>query len=353
LKRRAAACAALALLVAAPAARAAYDPLAGGTTKLEVDQDFARFLRADRVQLTAVAPALGRGGKLFLPVTGGRFDPTLGKGEIEQSGSLVFSNQRKRLPVREVVVRAKRSPLIAKVGGSQLKLATAGGIRSTRNGFGAAFLATGLRLTDKLATRLNKKLRPPTPFTAGQLLGRVVSRPEPQTVRLLPVGKVTVVLDPAFAAKLDRLFVSVNPVFPAEHQGTTYTFPILDRSALAPDAAAGTVRGGGDIEFLKLGFGQIFWHEPWFEMDGSAVLAEADVEPAPSFPGKLGQVQVLSLGAGSDASDPVARRITVTGRALTLDAATATYFNEAFGEGGVTFQPGEAFGDVSFSAQAQ
>ncbi len=78
-----------------------------------------------------------------------------------------------------------------------------------------------------------------------------------------------------------------------------------------------------------------------------------DEEPAPTFPGKLGQVPVLALGAGAVSSDPVARTIAVAGAPLSLTEATAAYFNQAFAGGKDTFHPGEIFGAATFVAQAQ
>ena len=96
------------------------------------------------------------------------------------------------MPLREITVKAKHSPLIAKVGGSQPKLAT-----------------------------------------------------------VLESGRATFVFDAAFLAKLESRFVSVNPIFPAEHQGPTYTFPITLGGQIAPNGSEGTLRTGGTVELLQ------------------------------------------------------------------------------------------------------
>jgi hypothetical protein len=57
-------------------------------------------------------------------------DPTLGQGEIDQQGTLVFQSDRKKVPLRNLVLKTKHSPLIAKVGGSQLKIATSSKLSS-------------------------------------------------------------------------------------------------------------------------------------------------------------------------------------------------------------------------------
>jgi hypothetical protein len=356
-RRRASLAATLALFALsalASAAHAAYDPLGSGTTKLTLDQGFARLLAAHGVELAATAPAKRSGRSYALPVSGGALDPVEEKGEIDQEGSLIFQRGTRKVPLREIVVKTKPEPLIAKVGGGQLKLATAAKRKFSRAGFGSSFTANDLRLSAKLATRLAKKLRLHGVFEEGQRLGTLRSSAQPATVAILPSGRATLVPDPAFIAKLDKLFVSLNPIAPAERSpGPIFSVPIIGGGALAPDASAGTLRTGGSLEFLQLGAGQIFWHELWLEPGTHQVLAEADIEPTPTFPGKLGQVPVLALGAGTVASNPSARTISISAAPLTLTAATAAYFNQAFAPGKEAFAPGELLGTASFSAQTQ
>lgn len=352
--RRAGACLALVLLLALPpAAKAAYDPVGGGVTRIVLDKRFVAFLERAGVSVTAEAGASKRGRALVLPVTGGDLDPTLGRGEVEQQGRVVFSSPRRRLAVRKLVVKTTHAPLVARVGGSQLKLATSAATRSRRRGFGTVFRAGELRLTQKVATRLNKKLRPRQQFGAGQPIGTLVTEAQPQVASIAPIGRATLVFDPAFVAKLDRHFVSLNPVFPAEHVGATFTLPIVAGGSLAPDASAGTLRTGGEIEFLQLGAGQVFWHELWFDVGLHTALAEVDVEPTPAFPGKLGQVPVLSLAGGVGASNPGARTIALEGVPLTLAAGTDASFNRAFAGGEDDFKAGEPVGTLSFAAVGQ
>ncbi|HET8954507.1 MAG TPA: hypothetical protein VFN18_02485 [Solirubrobacterales bacterium] len=348
-----------ALLVALLAAQARpavaiNDPLGSGTTRIVLDKRFARFLEQEGIELSAKTGAKRRGAALVLPISGGSLDPTIGRGEIENAGSLVFQNGRRRLPLRQLVVKTKRTPLIAKVGGSQLKVATAAKIDSSRQGFGTAFTAQKLRLSAKVATRLNKKLRPAVPFASGQPLGKLISRAQPQTIAILGTGAATVSIDPAFVAKLDAHFVSLNPIAPAQRApGPVFSFPIIGGGRLSPDALSGTLRSAGALEFLQLGSGQVFWTEPWFDLGLHQTLAEADVEPAPTYPGKLGQVPVLDLGPGTTDADPNARTISLGAAALSLPAAVAAYFNQAFAEGRPDFVPGEPVGSLSFTAQAQ
>jgi hypothetical protein len=344
----------LALVLAFPlAARAAYDPVGGGATRIVLDKRFSAFLERAGVSITADGGAVKRGRTLVLPVTGGSFDPTVGRGEVEQEGRIVFSSPRRRLPIRKLVVKTTNAPLVARVGGSQLKVATSTATSSKRRGFGTVFSARKLELTEKVATRLNKKLRPRQQFEAGHLIGKLVTAARPLVISILPAGRATLVFDAAFVAKLDQHFVSLNPISPAERMGTAFTLPIIAEGALAPDASLGTLRTGGEIEFLQLGAGQIFWHELWFDVGLPAALAEVDMQPTPAFPGKLGQVPVLSLGGGAVDSDPAARTITLAGAPLTLAPGTAAAFNQAFAAGKDDFKAGEFMGALSFTAQGQ
>ncbi len=356
--RRALATPALAIaacLLLAPAAHATYDPLGSGTTRLVLDKRFSSFLKEDGIKLTAQEGAKRKGKAYSLPVSGGNLDPTLGKGEIDNAGTLVFQGARRKVPLRAITVKTKHSPLAAKVGGSQLKLATSAKLSARRAGFGTSFSAKALRLSAKVATRLNKKLRPKTPFSEGQPLGKLVANAQPKLATILESGRATLVFDPAFVAKLDGLFVSLNPISPAERLGRgNFTFPILAGGALAPDGSEGTLRTGGDVEMLQLGSGQVFWHEFWLDLGARSDTAEVDVEPTPAFPGKLGRVGVLDLGAAAFAADPAARTIAVAGAPLSLQAGAAASLNEAFAQGKPpAFAAGETVGSLTFTAQAQ
>ena len=345
--------ASLALFCFAPSAHATYDPVGSGQTKLTLDKSFASFLKRNGITLSAKAGAKRRGKSFVLPVTNGNLDTTIGKGEIDQEGTLVFQGQRKKVPLRNIVVRTKATPLIAKVGGSQLKIASSRKLSSRRQGFGISFSAKQLKLTAKVATRLNKKLRPKDQFEEGQLLGTLSSNAQPRLTTILAQGRATLALDQAFVTKMDKHFVSINPIFPAEHQGSTFTLPIIGGGSLAPNGSEGELRTGGEMEFLQLGAGQVFWHEQWLEIAQRADTAEVDVEPTPAFPGKLGRLGVLDAAPFGLSSDPSRRTISASCVQMTLTAQSAQTFDEAFAEGKGDFSAGEAVGVLSFTAQGQ
>jgi hypothetical protein len=343
-------------LLLAPAAQAVYDPIGSGQTKLILDRGFVAQARKRGVKVLAKAPAKRRGNAVSLPVSGGSLDPTIGKGEIETEGSIVFQSGRRKVPLRHIEVKTKKTPLYAKVGGGQLKVASAKSLSFAREGFASSLGAKGLALTQKVATRLNKKLRTGDFFHEGQLLGTLKTSSQPQTVEILPQGQATLVPDPAFLAKLKSLFVSLNPISPAElSPGPVLGFPIAPGGQLAPDASGGTLRTAGAIELLQLGAGQVFQREYWFDLATQSTAAEVDVEPTPAFPGKLGQVGVfeIDMSRASVSSEAKSRTISVSGAPLTLAAQTAQTFNEAFAAGKAVFGAGETFGAVSFGAVGQ
>lgn len=343
----------LAALCLAPAAHAAYDPVGSGQARLSLDRGFASFLRKNGIALSPAAGATKKGASFTLPVIDGNLDTTIGKGEIDTGGTLLFKGSRRKVPLRRVVVMTQPTPLVAKVGGSQLKVASSRKLSSKRSGFGTAFTAKQLKLTAKVATRLNKKLRPRIPFAEGQVLGNLQTSAQPRLTTILAQGRATLLLDSAFVTKMDKHFVSINPIFPAEHVGSTFTLPIIGGGRLAPDGSEGELRTGGEMEFLQLGAGQVFWHEQWLDMATRGDVAEVDVEPTPTFPGKLGRIGILEAAPFGVSSDSSRRTIAASGVQLTLTAGSAQTFNDAFAAGAEDFAAGELIGTLSFTAQGQ
>lgn len=346
----------VASLLLVPVAQANYDPLSSGTTKLVLDKGLLASLKKVGVTIGAKAPAKRKGNAIVLPVVGGKSDPTIKKAEIEQEGTIVFQAGNRKVPLRSIELKAKHTPLFAKVGGSQLKVASSKSTKVTRAGFATSFAAKGLALTEKVATRLNKKLRTKDFFAEGQAIGAIESAANPQLVTILPTGSATLTPDPAILAKFKSLFVSLNPISPAElAPGPVLHFPIALGGQIAPNAAEGVLKLGGAIELLQLGAGQVFQKEYWLDLGAKDTLSEVDVEPTPAFPGKLGQIgtYAIDMSHATVASDPASRTISVTNAYLSLDAQTAKTFNEAFAGGAPTFAPGELFGTIGFAATAQ
>ncbi|HEU5253089.1 MAG TPA: hypothetical protein VFU16_07180 [Solirubrobacterales bacterium] len=338
-------------------ARADYNPVGSGQTKIQLDQSFVRLLARDGVRLRAVAPARLRGRTVSFPAVGGKFDPVTGQGTVEHEGAIVFQAGNRKIPLKQLKLRTtqKHAPFSAKVGGSQLKIATVPGVRVSRAGFGDKVKTGDLALSAKLAVRLGKKLNRRDLFKPGLSIGRTTTTALPETVFLLERGAATLTFDPGFTAKLQSLNVAVNPIFPAEHVGPVFTLPIFG-GKLAPDASAGRVETSGAIELLQLGGGQVFWKRPWLDVDSASLTAEADVQPSPPYAGKIGLVPVAAMSIGGVTADPARRTIGAASTSLALDPGTADTFNQVFAapEGkGATFFGGEPVGTVSFTATAR
>jgi hypothetical protein len=353
----AAAAAALALLVGAPTAKATYDPVGGGTTKLRLAGSFLRALKAQGVRVSADAPATVKHGVAVFPAVAGEFDPTTGNGTVEHEGAIRLSAAGKTIPIKALKLRSSQraAPFLAKVGGGQFKLGTTKSVRATRRGFDERIQVSTLSLTAKTATRLGKKLGKRDLFRQGLKLGSAVTEVSPETVTLLQRGSVTLDLDPGFSQKLQSLFVAVNPVFPAEHAGAGFNIPIFGGD-MSLDASSGRITTQGSLEFIQLAERQVFWNEPWFDLGGRALNSGLDVEPSPPFRGHVESALVGPTAlSGPTEPSPAARSIGVR-QSLTMDAGTAAVFNEAFakpqGKDGV-FAAGEAIGSLAFVASGE
>ncbi|HVY95892.1 MAG TPA: hypothetical protein VHA54_02920 [Solirubrobacterales bacterium] len=342
-------------LLGTSSARADYDPVGSGRTLIVLDKGFLSLLKRNGVKLRAAAPATLRGSVLTLPATGGRFDPTSLRGTVEHEGALVLAKGARSIPIKAFHLKTtqKHQPFSVKVGGGQLKLGVAARLTVKRLGFGDEVAVSELAISQKVATRLAKKLHLKGVLAAGTPFGSSRTEALPQMVTVLDQGRVSLAFDPGFEAKLKSLFVAVNPIFPGERPGP-FTLAIFG-GKLAPDAAAGTMQTEGGIEFLQLAGGQAFWSELWLEADGRALSAEVDAEPSPPYAGKVGRTQIGTLSLGPATADAQARTITAAG-SLTLSPALAASFNDLFakpqGRDGV-FSAGETVGTVGFTAQVQ
>ncbi|MDX6634083.1 MAG: hypothetical protein QOF06_286 [Solirubrobacterales bacterium] len=345
-------------LAATPVAEATYDPLSSGATVLKFDKGFRGLLRDHGVRLATREGASFKSGALRFPVSGGRFDPTTKKGTVEHSGTALFVRAGRSLSLKKVQLKTTRpsSPLVAKLGGGQLKLGPAQRLVVTRPGFADEVTVSKLRLSGKFATRLSKRLGLRGVFREGMLVGSAVTRANPETVTVLGEGRARFELDPGMAAKLDDLHVAVNPIFPAERPGV-FTLPIFG-GKLAPDLSAGFVQLHGGLELLQLGGGQVIWSESLVDLVGRALSPEVEVKPSPPYVGKAGLLAIaaLDLGAGSTAANPGPRTLAVDSAGLNMSESTAATFNEVFakpqGKQGV-FAAGEPLGRLSFLAETQ
>jgi hypothetical protein len=349
----------LCLLAAAPSAWASAssptDPLGSGATKLTFAKPFLSVLKKNGVKLSAAKPATV-GASLSLPVVGGELEASAPRAAIEMEGSLKFSTAAKAVAFTDFALdSAKHSPLLAKVGGGQLKVAAASGLTTKLEGFGVGVKVKALSLSAKVAERLNKRLHLGTALRAGQLLGSITSVAQPSSVAIKATGRATFYPSSEILAKLKSLFVDLNPVSPVELlAGPYFTLPIIG-GTIAPNASSGTLQSGGEIELLQQGGGQIFLHELWAEIGTGVGSVEVNAQPSPPYPGKQprGPLATLSLAAAATSSNPAAETVTVTGATLALSTQGAALFNEVFAERKAVFATGDPLGTLTFTAQGQ
>jgi hypothetical protein len=344
-------------LVLADSAAARYDPIASGTTTLTFAKSFTALLKANGVKLKAAGGGRFKAGVATFPVSGGKLEPVSVIGSVEHEGVLVFQAGGHSLPLKSLTLKTTQahSPLTAKFGGGQLKIATGATLTSNRSGFGVGAKVTQIKLSAKVATRLDKKLGLRGVFKQGQLLGSSSTDAQPETVTIKEGGRAELVLAPEFAAKLGSLFVAVNPIFPAEHLGAPFTLRVTD-GQIAPDASSGTLETAGALELIQQAGGQAFFRELAPELGLASTRSEYQFIALPTSPGPVVTGPLLGLGAGTVASEPKARTISVAGAPLPLTDATAQALNETFakpqGKANV-FQSGESLGTLSFTVVAE
>jgi hypothetical protein len=348
---------ALVILAIPTPAEARYDPIAGGQTTLTFAKPFSAVLKANGVKLKATGGATFKAGAATFPVSGGKLEPVSVVGSVEHEGVLVFQAGGHSLPLKSLTLKTTQahSPLTAKFGGGQLKIATGATLTSKRSGFGVGAKVTQIKLSAKVATRLDKKLGLRGVFTEGQLMGSSSTDAQPETVTVKEGGRAELVLAPEFAAKLGSLFVAVNPIFPAEHLGTPFTLRVTD-GQIAPDASSGTLETAGALELIQQDQGQAFFRELAPELGLASTRSEYQFIASPTSPGAVVTGPLLGLGAGTVVSEPKARTISETGVPLPLTAATAQALNETFAKPqGKTnvFVAGEALGTLSFTVKAE
>jgi hypothetical protein len=348
---------ALSLLIAAQSASARYDPIGGGSTRLIFARPFLALLKANGVKLKATGGATFKAGVATFPATGGKLEPVAVVGTVEHEGALVFKVGGHSLPLKSLTLKTTQahSPLTAKFGGGQLKIAEGAKLTSSRAGFGVSAKVARIRLSTKVAERLDKKLGLRGVFKEGQLLGSSTTDAQPETVTIKEGGRAELTLAPEFAARLSSLFVAVNPVFPAEHLAAPFTLRVTG-GQIAPDASSGTLETAGSLELIQQDGGQAFFRELSPELGLATTRSEYQFIPSPTAPGPTVTGPLLGLGAGTVVSEPTVRTIALTDATLPLSAATAQALNETFAkpQGKVeVFVAGETLGSLSFSIDAE
>jgi len=369
-----------ALLALAPFASAASDPLASGTTKITLSKSMIKKLKKSGTKVIKVSPGTVKGRNVTLPVSGGSLDPTNGQGAIEHSGGIKFKHGKKSAVVKLLVLETTTSSLKAKVAGKNMKLASASGVSSARNGFGANVTVGTLKITSKAAKQLNKKLgftgkhKKKAPFKGGKGLGSALSETQPKTVTVLPTNNATLVTSLPTDIKLQKVLVGIETVAPTTETAPlppTFAFPISG-GTIAPDASSGIVQTTGGLKLhqvFKPGEVEttMTLSAIYVDMGAKTATVEVTVESIGISPklnlGSLGRSSIadISLTGATIKSDPSARTVSVENASASLQAVTAETLNSVFVEpfeaitstSAEHFVAGDPLGTFSFTAQTQ
>jgi hypothetical protein len=263
-----------AMLVLAPLASAASNPIAKGTTTLTVNSGFNKKAKKAGIKITAIKPATLKGTKATFPVTGGSVEPTTGAGTVTHSGGLKIKWGKKSISLKAFEIDTTAKSLTATAGGKKVKFATLGGLSSARLGFGNSISAKSVKLTKAGANALNKALTPkPTKvkvktkkngktvvktktvkskpaFKANMVLGKTTTEVEPTTDNVLQTGTLTYAGDSGLFTKLTDVGVKVEAISPTTVSGTTYSSGI-NGGNISPLGTSGQVTSAGGIKLVQ------------------------------------------------------------------------------------------------------
>lgn len=382
-------------LVWAPAASAASDPIASGTTTITLNKGLYKKLKKNGVKVLKVSPGRVKNRKVTLPVSSGSsVDPTTGAGTVNHSGGFKFKNGKKTAALKNLVLNTANKSLKGKIGKKNLKIASVSGVTFTRNGFGVDVKIGKIKLTGNAAKQLNKALIPPKKgkkssasasvatsnlFKGGQVLGSASNTDQPSTVAVVAGGNASLNTSEETVRKFSLappagLGVRIEPISPATAAaGPTIFEPILNfpigGGTIAPDASAGTVQTTGGVNLVQdLGPGgkttmtlNAIWVDLSTKVATVDVAITSTVDPQLNL-GPLGRISIanINLSGATISSDPVNRTVTVLNASATLQAVTAATLTSVFGAPydamripHPSFAEGDPLGTFSFTVQTQ
>lgn len=96
------------MAVSAAGAQAAKVKITGGTTTITPSAATTQFLTTNGIALKPLAPATLSNGVVTLPIAGGRIDPATLRGFVTHRGGLKFTNAKRSLALRHIVITNTR-----------------------------------------------------------------------------------------------------------------------------------------------------------------------------------------------------------------------------------------------------
>jgi hypothetical protein len=319
-----------ALLAFAPFASATADPVASGTTTINLNKGWTNYLKTFGIKIQKVGNAKVSAKKATFRVTGGSMDPTNGLGTLTLGGGLKFTAGKKNATVKGLVLDTGKSVLTGKVSGKKVKLAKLKGLSYTRNGFGVNVKLKTLKLESAGAKQLNKKLGyskgKPKPFLAGKNIGKSSSESQPGTVAIIPGGNVSFAANKELLLKLKDVETEAKVIAPTTESGLgNYALP-LTGGTVAPTGTAGVVQtAGGLLLTQKLPTGpssaletEITLGNMFLDLSAKTVTVEVVAKSNASSSlnlGNLGRSSIADLTITGVVADPAARTVTVSSSA--------------------------------------
>lgn len=237
-----------ALLVYAPALRAAEVPLGGGETRIVLDDALVKELRQAGVSVKVIGPAKLKGRRLALPVKSGDYDPGAASGIFVQAGGLKLSSAGNAVALRRLTLDSTAESLSASVGGKKIKLARLAGAKLERDGFGARLKAKRMQLSGSGATALNRGLGQAGLLRSGRSLGSLDAVGEASEVEIRS-GRLSIGNPDSMLSKLEAMKVEMGLSGGSESWGNpperAFLFSVQP-SRIAADASGGILESGAN-----------------------------------------------------------------------------------------------------------
>ncbi len=353
-----------ALLAFAPFASAASDPVASGTTTINLNKGLLRKLVRNQVSVFKITPASVNVKKrlITLPVSGGSMDPTNGAGNLTHKGGIKFKFRRnkKTIAVKNLELNTQQKKLKGKVGGKKMTIAKLAGTSSRREGFGVFVKVNKLKLTSSFANALNKGITPKGEktvkiFKPNQVLGSDKSPTQPSTVNVLPANLMTLATDAGTFEKLTNVGVSIPVSAPTTEPSLgTFDFPITG-GTVGPTGTAGVVQSAGGLQLLqklpldppantKFLETEINLNNVYVDLAAKTLTVEVVAKSNASKSldlGNLGRSSIADITVPGVVSDPTTRTVTVTNAPAVLQPVSSEVLEgfvqvyKAYVEGGV------------------
>jgi hypothetical protein len=327
-----------AVLVAAPAASAAGDPVANGSFQLNVSPAFKKQLKHNGVKMTAGS----------FDVQHGSLDPTSGTGSLTLP-PMVFKRGHKKMSFKGVTATLGPSGSLNANGAALFSLS---GGKVARNNFGASVSGLKVTLVGSAAKKLDRKLGLKSRIKGEVGTASVVE--EPETVEVtggtVAVLGYNVTYPGSLAAKAASHCINpvttISAIGPADASGAippSFNFPITG-GTISPDGTGGVIQAAGGIRIqnkknqspgCSTASNSLTLDQTDFSFDFAAGVAKSHLviggkSSAPN--GDQGTQFAFNLDSSNMTvtADPGSHQVTATGGVMKLNKGAALYLNQVF-----------------------